>query len=303
MTLDEARSLIAGTRSPAQRAAAEQLLNEAIALPNLPPAERDAAFTRIRQLEPTVPDYQLASFGASVLETIGDSLTDTALRIPVYAEALNLAEWYASCATSGGEGAARSRHVHQIEVKLRALDPASRQAWSDVVKQSASSPAPNQVPPAGVTPLPPRGPRPAFLTALGWTFIIVGGLGIPVSLISLLMILAGAQGTASGTFFGGLIVIGGPPVTLVAGIGLLRRWRWAHGYAVALLTVFAAHSLVQVLRGSTPEENTVSPSGVITTTMAWSVNYPLHLLVIAISVGLLVKLLKPAIRAQFAHRA
>ena len=115
------------------------------------------------------------------------------------------------------------------------------------------------------------------------------------------MILVGGQGTASGTFFGGLIVIGGPPATLVAGIGLLRRWRWTHGYAVAVLTVFAAHSLVQVLRGSTPEESTVSPSGVITTTMAWSVNYPLHLLIIAISVGLLVKLLKPAIRAQFAH--
>jgi hypothetical protein len=126
MTLDEARLLVAQTQSSAQRAAAEQLLSEAIALPHLQPGERDAAIARIRRLEPTVPDYQLRSFGARVLEIIGDSLTDRARQKVAYAEALNLAEWYASGASSGGEGTARSMHVREIEAKLQALEPRSR---------------------------------------------------------------------------------------------------------------------------------------------------------------------------------
>ena len=119
MTLDEARSLVAQTQSAKERAAAEQLLNEAIALPQLPPGERDAAFVRIRELDFVVPDYQLSSFGARVLEIIGDSLVESAVKKAVYAEALELAMRYASGASSGGEGTARSMHVREIEAKLQ----------------------------------------------------------------------------------------------------------------------------------------------------------------------------------------
>lgn len=45
MTLDEARLPVAQTQSPTQRAAAEQLLNEAIALPQLPPRERGPLYS------------------------------------------------------------------------------------------------------------------------------------------------------------------------------------------------------------------------------------------------------------------
>jgi hypothetical protein len=307
MTLDEARRLVAQTESPTQRAAAEQLLNEAIALPQRPPGERDAALARIRRLEPTVPDYQLQSFGASVLEIIGDSLTDPAGKKAIYAGALNLAEWYASGATSGGEGTARSMHVLEISAKLRALETGSSPTDEDALEPSDGSPAMNQAPSSGAAlPLLPRqqhARRPMVLTAVGWISIGAGAMGIPVSVISSLMLLAGGDGTAGGSFSGGLIVIGGPAATLVAGIGLLRRRRWAYGYVLALLAVFAAYNLVQLLRGATPERSTVSPDGVIHTELVSGINYALNLLIIAISVGLLVKLLAPAVRAEFSHRS
>ena len=159
------------------------------------------------------------------------------------------------------------------------------------------------LPPSGVAPPPSRrAPRSVFLTAVGWILIVAGAIIIPVSFVSSLMILAGSHGTANASFFGGLIIIGGPPATLVAGIGVLRRWRWAYAYVVALLIAVTAFNLVQLLRGSTPERSTVSPDGVIHTVLASSVDYPLHLLIIAICVGLLVKLLTPATRAEFFHR-
>jgi len=148
-----------------------------------------------------------------------------------------------------------------------------------------------------------RARRPGFLTALGWLFIGAGVIGIPVSFISSLMFIAGSYGTANASFVGGLVVIGGPPATLAAGIGLLRRWRWAYGYALVLLIALAAYNVVQMLRGSTPERSTVSPDGVIHTVLASNVDYPLHLLIVAICVGLLMKLLTPAIRTEFIRRA
>jgi hypothetical protein len=300
MTPDEARVLIAQTRSSTQRAAAEQLLNEALALPHLPPDQHDAATARIRSLDRAAPDYHLRSFGASVLESLGDSLTDAARKKVAYTEALTLAERYASGASSGGEGTARSRHVHEIEAKLRACETESVPTSHDAIKPSDR---PRATPPGNAPrPLSRHGRRSVFLTAVGWVFIAVGAIASPVSVISSLMILAGSHGTANASFSGGLVVIGGPPATLVAGIGLLRRWRWAYGYALALLVLSTAYNLAQILRGSTPERSTVSADGVTHTVLASSPNYPLHLLVIAISVGLLVKLLTPAIRAEFSHR-
>jgi hypothetical protein len=299
MTLDEARLLVAQTKSFKERAAAEQVLNEALALPQLPAGQRDAAMARIRQLDSIAPDYQLESFGARVLEMVGDSATDPALKKLAYAEAVRLAWQYASGASSGGEGTARSRRAQEVEAKLQALEPHSRPVPPDAPKVSEGPRATLQVPPPGATP-PPL-PRSVSLTTIAWIFIGLGAIATPVSLISLLMILAGGDGSRGGSLLGGLIVVGGPPATLVAGIGLLRRQRWAHGYAMALLAAFATHSLMQIVRGSTPERSTVSPSGVITTTLASEVNYPLHLLFITIFVVLLVKLLTPRVRAEFAR--
>ena len=173
----------------------------------------------------------------------------------------------------------------------------------DVDKPSDGSRALTQAAPPGVRPpLSKQARRPTFVTALGWILILAGAILVPVSFISLLMILAKSHGTAHTTFLGGLVIIGGPPATLFAGIGLLRRWRWSYGYVVVLLIGLAAHNLVQVLIGSTPQRSTVSPDGVIHTVLATDVDYPLHLLIIAICVGLLVKWLTPGTRSEFFHR-
>ena len=295
MTLGEARGLIGKPQPAKARAAAEQLLNEAVALPQLSAAERAAALWRIRELDLDAPDYHLSSFGASVLEMVGDSVADRAIQKEIYAEALACAERYASGASSGGEGTARSRHMWEIDAKLQGLDGRSRAAPT-LPAQSRSSGA-TSLPPMLSPPSPAR--RSGFLQAIGWLFIVGGGLATPVSFISSLMILSGGDGSSGGTLLGGLIVIGGPPATLIAGIGLLRRRPWAYGYALALLAVFAGHSVVQICRGGTPERSTVSPSGLITTTLAHSPNYTAHFLIIAIAVGLLVKLRSRAIRAEF----
>ncbi len=307
MTLADARALVAQTQSAKERAAADQLLNEAIALPQLPPGERAAALDRIGRLDSVVPDYQLRSFGASVLEIIGDSLADPAVRKMVYAEASAHAARYASGASSGGEGSARSLHVREIEAKLHLLEAGSRAESAGPATPSVPSVLPQQNPSPGLASIPsvltqpPSARRLGFLNTLGWGFIITGALASPISLISALMILAGGDGTASGSLFDGLIVIGGPPATLICGIGLLRRRHWADAYALAVLGVLTTHSLVQIVRGSTPEHSTVSPNGVITTVLASSPNYALHILIIAICVGLLIKLRSPAIRAAFAR--
>lgn len=300
LTLDDIRTWIAQTESAQRRAAADQLLNEALALPHLSATERTAAFLRIRELERAAPDYQLRSFGASVLELIGDSLSDPALKKVIYAEAVELAQWYAAGATSGGEGTARSTHVREIEGKLHTLVEGLPTLPVKNTHSSAPSPL-NQLPP--LLSQSPSTQRSQFLTAFGWVFIIAGALATPVSLISILMILAGGDGSTGGSFLDAAIVIGGPPATLISGIGLLRRRRWAYSYAFALLGFFLTYSLARILRGSTPEVSTTSPNGVVTTVLGSTPLYPLHLLVIAMCIGLLVKLRSPAIRAEFAHRA
>jgi hypothetical protein len=123
ITLDELRTLIATqTRSPEQRAIAEQLLREALALPHVPPDQRAAAIASIRRLDPRAPDFCGRNLGTIALEIAGDATADLALKKVAYAEALFLAEWYASGASSGGEGTARSRHVRLMEAKLQALE-------------------------------------------------------------------------------------------------------------------------------------------------------------------------------------
>lgn len=172
------------------------------------------------------------------------------------------------------------------------------------MENPSDSSQPNETVSAGPPPsMPPQIRRPAFITALGWFLIVAAAITVPVSFISALMFLAGSHGTENGSFLGALGVIGVPPVTLVAGIGLLRRWRWAYAYVVGLMIVLAVYNLIQLLRGSTPERTTVSPDGVIHTVSASSVDFPLHLIIIAGCVVLLVKLLTPAIRAAFLERS
>jgi hypothetical protein len=209
MTIDEARTWIAGTESPVQRASAQQLLDEALALPQRAPDQRDAAFERIHRLDMAVPDYALRSFGASILETIGESVHDPVLRALMLEQALEHAIRYASSATSGGEGTARSRHVHEIEARLR---------------PSAATVVPAATVEAG-DPVARAAPRVAPSRATALTMIALGGVGSVLSVVSALFVLAGGQGSSGGDFFDALILFAVPPAMLAIGIRLWLRGR------------------------------------------------------------------------------
>lgn len=158
------------------------------------------------------------------------------------------------------------------------------------------SPAPAFTPP----PLPvSAAPRSLFVTVLAWCLISFGAILSVVSVMSLLMVIAGSYGTSHSSLFEGFLVIGVPPLSVVAGIGLLRRQRWAFAYVLILCSGIAVWNVTLMLRGPTPQRTYTSPSGVRTTVLATSVNYPGLLLGTAIALGIVAKLLTRAVRSEF----
>lgn len=149
-------------------------------------------------------------------------------------------------------------------------------------------------------PLPSASPsRSVLVTALAWVAMVIGALLVPVSFISLLMILAGSHGTQEATWSGGLLVIGGPPALAAVGFGLWRRWRWAHIGAIALLVALIIGSIVTLARGSRPEQTYISPTGVRTTVSGSEVDVTYHVTVMVVAGGLIALLLSRRIRSEF----
>lgn len=175
---------------------------------------------------------------------------------------------------------------------LRANPPARIRAMS---ANLFSAPAPPPLPPSQ----PAKPSRPRFITALAWTLIVFSALLLPISLITVLMILTGSYGTENIKLMDFLNVVVRPPATLIAGIGLLCRWRWAHTYCVALLASFGLWHATVMARGPSPERTYTSPSGVRTTVLASTVNYPAHIAVLTITLLVLVKLHGRPIRDHF----
>ncbi|MGC4071169.1 MAG: hypothetical protein QM760_01350 [Nibricoccus sp.] len=136
---------------------------------------------------------------------------------------------------------------------------------------------------------------------LAWAAIVISTLLLPVSLITLLMVIAGSEGTKHATLSGFLFVVARPPATLIAGIGLLRRWRWSYRYTLAILASFAVWHAILMIRGPVAEHTYISPGGVPTTVLASSVNYPLHLMALALTIGAFVKLTARSVRAEFGY--
>lgn len=145
---------------------------------------------------------------------------------------------------------------------------------------------------------PPPLPRSRFVTILAWFIIVVSGLLIPISVISQMMIMVGSYGTKTSDPLGWLIVVACPPVTFVAGIGLLKRWRWAWFYMVVLFAAIAASNLHHAIQGAKPSFEYVGADGVRTTVMTSPPSYFVPLIVI--SALLLIKLLSGSVRAEFA---
>ena len=112
------------------------------------------------------------------------------------------------------------------------------------------------------------------------------------------MILARSPGTSTSDPLGFLIVVVAPLATLVAGIGLLRRKRWARYCLLALLVWALAHNVYLLARGPIPQSTYVSPAGVPTTVLATPVS-PLTIPAIVVCGCLLLTLLSRKVRAEF----
>ena len=140
--------------------------------------------------------------------------------------------------------------------------------------------------------------RATLVTVLAWVTMACSGLLLPISFISLLMLVAGSDGSGTATFTGVFTVVLLPPLAFVAGIGLLLRQRWAWLFLLVLLVALLAEQLaVQVAELATPPGppvTTVSPDGLRTTT--FSSADPLAMpLAIACVLGLFA-LLTPGVR-------
>lgn len=143
----------------------------------------------------------------------------------------------------------------------------------------------------------PAQPRSATTTAAAWLVIVASVALIPISFISLLMILVGSDGTQSTSLFGFSNVVVAPPVTLVAGIGLLRRKPWARYYLLALFGVILAYNLYALARANPEPSHYVSPSGVPTTVLP--TDRTMFVPIIVVCLGALAVLLSRRVRLEF----
>ncbi len=139
--------------------------------------------------------------------------------------------------------------------------------------------------------------RTVFVTVLGWVVIVGSPVLVPISFITCLMFVAGSYGTAHADPLDALMVIGGPPATVVAGIGLLRRWWWSRVYLLVLILAVLAYNVHLIVRGPTQTTSFVSADGVKTTILGSEAGYSLPVMGICILV--MAKLLTRRTRAEF----
>ncbi len=125
---------------------------------------------------------------------------------------------------------------------------------------------------------------------------------LPISFITLLMILVRSYGTASTDLVGFLSVVVAPPTTLVAGFGLLRRWPWARFYLAALGLLLIALNVAELRKGGVSTTTYTSAAGVRTTQDIWG-GPNLHSVPIILFCGFaLVMLFTPSVRREFSGR-
>lgn len=152
-----------------------------------------------------------------------------------------------------------------------------------------SEPAPIAQPPS----------RSVLVTALAWVMIVVGAVLTPISIISFLMLLVRSYGTSTGGVLDWLIVVAGPPVSFMAGIGLLRRKRWAWFYLVGILFCLFAWQASKVAFPPPSEDKTfIDANGVPTTIMGGGPGTSTP--IIALVLASLVILFSRKSRAEFA---
>jgi len=147
-------------------------------------------------------------------------------------------------------------------------------------------------------PLSPTRARSLFVTLLAWIMMLVGVVGLPISAITAMMVLVHSYGTANAGFLDTCTVVLGPLFIITTAVGLLRRWRLAHGVTIALMLVIFVAQAWQLVQGPRPATISTSASGVITTTMGSDTNVT-SLLTMLVCAGLSLKLASRDVRQEF----
>jgi hypothetical protein len=135
------------------------------------------------------------------------------------------------------------------------------------------------------------------ITIFAWCVIIISGLASVISFFALLMIVAGNEGAKNADAMGFFNVVMRPPLTLVAGIGLLLRKRWAYFYTSSLLLLIVAYNVYGMALGPAMPYKYIDANGVPTTVMTSGDQYSFPVMVLcAVLFGVLNM---PRVRNEF----
>jgi hypothetical protein len=85
------------------------------------PEDFETLAPQVRSAANALDWYYDQDYAAVALQAAAARVEDPGLRRKILALAVDRASWCASCATSGGEGTARSTHVRELEAALSAL--------------------------------------------------------------------------------------------------------------------------------------------------------------------------------------
>ena len=140
--------------------------------------------------------------------------------------------------------------------------------------------------------------RSIFVTLLAWAMMLVGLIGLPISVITALMFLAKSYGTANAGFLDSCVVVLGPLVVVVTGWGLFKRWRWAWVVTIGLLLVAGMDRGWAMMKGPRETKVYTTESGVKVTEMGAGVS-PYALPAALVCAGLVGWLISGRVRAEF----
>ena len=143
-------------------------------------------------------------------------------------------------------------------------------------------------------PAPPALPsaprrRSLLVTLLALLMMLTGALGLPISAITALMLIAGSYGTANAGFLDSCGVVLGPLVLVGTGLGLLKRWTWALYTTMLMLAVVAVHHGWKIAHGPSETKTHTTETGVrvtVTTSGPHAYALPILAVCLALEVGL-----------------
>lgn len=140
--------------------------------------------------------------------------------------------------------------------------------------------------------------RSILVTWLAGVMMLIGMVGVPVSVITAAMLLAGSYGTANAGFWDSCVMVLGPSLVMVTGWGLLRRWCWALFVTIGLLMVVGINRGWAMVQGSRETKVYTTENGVKVTEMG-SKGSPYALPMGLVSAGLVGWLVSGRVRAEF----